>query len=117
MGNPIPQEARNLVELRDFKRCLRCSGKGSEWHHRRSRRVRDEHQHCTCNGMLLCGTCHRWVHAHPFEARRFGFVVSSHESFPGNVPVLAHFSMITLDCKGTYEWAPGEGPDTVGPSE
>ena len=117
MGNPIPTEARRLVRLRDFDKCVRCSGKAAAWHHRRRRAVDDDHQHCTCNGILLCHTCHLWVHAHPFEARRFGFVVSSHESFPGNVPVLAYFSMIRLDCTGTYEWAEGEGPESVGPTE
>ena len=75
----------------------------------------DEHQHCPCNGILLCGTCHRWVHGHPFEARRFGFVVSSHQPLPGSVPVLSHISMITLDCEGRFRWVEGEGPDSVGP--
>lgn len=108
MPNQIPQEARAQVEGRDLRRCVRCgSTNAPAWHHRQRRRDGDrEHQHCACNGVLLCPTCHSWVHNHPFEARRFGFIVSAYQSRPGQSPVTAHFGTILLDCEGRYTPAP-----------
>lgn len=96
--------SRLLVRTRDFSRCVRCktplaSGAG-EWHHRRSRSVRDECQHASCNGILLCGTCHAWVHAHPFAARAKGWIVSRFAK-PCEVPVFAEqHGWVLLDHKG-----------------
>lgn len=89
-ATPIPNASRIIVRGRDLHRCCRClapvpAGAG-HWHHRRSRSVRDEHQHAPCNGVWLCATCHTWVHGHPFEARRVGFIVSRY-SIPCETPV------------------------------
>lgn len=61
-----------------------------------------EHRHCPCNGILLCRTCHVWVHQHPEEARSWGLIVSRHVEFPGSVPVVAHFGTLMLGCNGNY---------------
>jgi hypothetical protein len=99
-GNEIPTAKRAAVKVRDNWRCVRCGGPGAEWHHRRSRSVRDEHRHDTCNGVLLCSTCHRWVHAHPFAARNTGFIVSRH-AMPFTEPVLcAMRGWVLLTCDG-----------------
>lgn len=71
---------------RSVGRCLRCGGRGSEWHHRRSRRVRAGHRHCPCNGAWLCRTDHRWAHAEPESARRVGLIVSQWVDEPFVVP-------------------------------
>lgn len=114
MPNPIPLESHVLVRRRDLDQCVRCGGRGGQWHHRRRRNVSDEHQHCTCNGILLCGTCHRWVHAHPFEAKAGGFIVSAHQKEPGIVPVQATVGAILLDCQGRYVWTSAQaGVPTV----
>jgi len=105
MSNEIPTKSRDVVKLRDMGQCVRCGGGGSAWHHRRRRNVADVHQHCPCNGVLLCTTCHTWVHAHPFEAKGKGFIVSAHEPSPWTIPVQAHFSRISLDCEGSYSYA------------
>lgn len=104
MANPIPTRQRSLVKSREMSRCLRCGSPiiTSECHHRRSKSVHDEHMHCPCNMVSLCGTCHRWVHAHPSEARRDGMIVSRHETTPGTVPVVAHFGALLLGCNGTF---------------
>ena len=109
MSNPIPTTKRLKVKVRERHRCLRCGGRGAEWHHRRSRSVRDEHQHCTCNGVWLCNTCHAWAHKHPFEARAVGLIVSRH-SLPFQVPVTCvRRGVILLDCEGeTREYDPEE---------
>lgn len=63
----------------------------------------DEHQHCSCNGIYLCRTCHDWVHAHPFEAKAAGWIVPRSNPEPGSVPATAHFAVLVLDCDGNYE--------------
>lgn len=74
---------------------------GTAWHHRRSRSVRDDHQHCPCNGITLCATCHAWVHAHPLDARRGGWIVSRAEPTPWKVPCKAEADhWMNLDCFG-----------------
>jgi hypothetical protein len=105
MSKSIPSGQRSLVKVRDNWCCVRCGMPGAEWHHRRSRSVRDDHQHCTCNGIWLCSTCHVWAHAHPFEARNTGLIVSRH-SMPGDEPVLcAVRGWVVLTCAGEVEFA------------
>jgi len=86
MANPIPRSQRELVWERDRGQCGRCGMKATDWHHRRSRRVRDEHTHCACVGVALCRTCHDRVHAGPTVATETGFIVSMHEQRPWTVP-------------------------------
>jgi hypothetical protein len=82
----IPPESRETVFTREHGLCARCFMPGAEWHHRRSRRVHDEHQHCPCNGVLLCHECHRWAHGHPLKAIEQGWIVSIFVPHPGSVP-------------------------------
>lgn len=87
-GNPIPTRSRDLVGARDGGYCVRCGlpARPAQWHHRRGKRVKDEHQHAPCNGITLCGTCHPWVHAHPKQAEEWGWIVSRHAD-PCSTPV------------------------------
>lgn len=73
------------------------------WHHRRSRSVVDEHQHCPCNGVWLCSTCHSWAHAHPFEARTTGFIVSRHAQ-PSEHEVQTFLGTLHLKCDGLFKF-------------
>lgn len=86
----IPTKSRELVHERDDNRCVRCGTKPQvrNWHHRRGRSVPDDHQHAPCNGVTLCPTCHKWVHEHPFEARKEGWIVARH-LIPCEEPCLA----------------------------
>lgn len=77
----IPGAVRAQIRGRDRHLCARCGMRGAEIHHRRTRRVRDEHTHCPCNLIYLCGWgnhegCHGWAHSNPFEARSLGLIVS-----------------------------------------
>lgn len=85
----IPEEQYQEVALRHGGRCLRCGGAGTDFHHRRSRRVRDEHTHHPCNGIWLCRTCHSWVHRHPALAQDKGWIVSQWVAEPGTKKVKA----------------------------
>lgn len=102
MPNPIPTARREQVKAREQGRCLRCSGRGSEWHHRRTRRVFDQHQHCACNGVWLCRDCHAWVHGHPLEAAHSGYWVSRHVGEPATIQVIVPWGTVQLGCDGTY---------------
>lgn len=101
-ATPIPPAARAEVKGREMGRCLRCGAPApnGHWHHRRSRSRRDQHTHCPCNGVWLCGTCHEWVHQHPFEAKALGFIVSKYVDDPGVVPVRTWFGNILNTCEG-----------------
>lgn len=101
----IPTKSRDLVKARAHHRCERCEAPAynGDWHHRRTRSVDDEHQHCPCNGVWLCRTCHRWAHDHPDEARRSGWIVSRWVNEPGTIPVHRRFGLWRHDCHGTRE--------------
>lgn len=105
----IPTLSRALVKSREMASCARCGvgvGKGGHWHHRRSRSVRDEHQHCPCNGILLCTACHQWAHANPFEARAVGIIVSRY-AMPAESPVWTlDYGWVMFDCHGQRLPAP-----------
>lgn len=65
--------------------------------------MRDDHTHCPCNGVTLCGTCHKWVHDHPFEARALGLIVSRH-SVPCDEPMEhQQHGLVLLTCEGTVD--------------
>lgn len=66
--------------------------------------MRDAHQHCTCNGVWLCPTCHTQVHARPFDSRSKGWIVSRHQAQPGSVPAKSHFGELILECNGRYRY-------------
>lgn len=90
------------MRVRDYERCVRCytPTKNGQWHHRRSRSVVGECQHETCNGIYLCHECHAWVHAHPFEARARGWIVSRAAN-PCEMPVYTEqFGWVLLDHEG-----------------
>lgn len=103
MPNAIPTAQRDLVKQRERFLCLRCGGRGTDWHHRRRRAVGDDHQHCSCNGVWLCRTDHRWAHDNPSAARADGFIVSSFTDQPGQIPVRSFHGLVTLTCTGKYE--------------
>lgn len=106
MPNPIPTRSRQLVHRRDLGRCFRCGSpaRSGAWHHRRGKAVPGQHQHCPCNGIWLCNTCHTWVHGHPFEARAKGWIVTRHQEFPGAEPAQSHFGVLLLDCDGGFTY-------------
>jgi 5-methylcytosine-specific restriction protein A len=103
-ATPIPERSRNLVIARDRSRCVRCAAPclPGEWHHRRSRSVRDSITHSPANGILLCHTCHVWVHAHPFEARASGYIVSRYANPFEESVMHALFGPVMLDENGGY---------------
>jgi hypothetical protein len=104
VSKKIPTRSRDLVRGRSHGRCERCGvpAPAGQWHHRRRRRVSDEHTHCPCNGVWLCPTCHRQVHVEQqVQARLDGWIVSAYVSTPGGVPVLTPWGSRRHNCDGT----------------
>lgn len=107
-ASPIPTTSRVLVKARDGGRCVRCgSGNSPHWHHRRSRRVRDEHTHSPSNGVLLCGTCHTWVHGHPTAAMELGYILPATVTKPWLHQVMhVQWGWVLLDNQGALALQP-----------
>lgn len=64
--------------------------------------MHDQHTHCACNGVYLCNTCHAWAHAHPFDARRFGWIISRHVGEPTTVAVSSAWGERYHSCSGEF---------------
>ncbi len=78
---------------------------GTEWHHRRGKAVKDEHRHCPCNGVTLCGRgnvdgCHGYVHQRPFDARASGLIVLRAVAEPFTIPFKSGAEFVLPDCDG-----------------
>lgn len=94
------------VRGRDAYRCIYCGVPTQEgaWHHRRGKAVRDEHTHCSCNGVWMHHSCHQKIHAQPLLARPAGLIVSRiAAAMPAEVP-LDHPTRgwVLLTCTYTY---------------
>jgi hypothetical protein len=104
VSGPIPTKARQVVRARDMDRCVRCGGTAYlEMHHRRRRGIGAD-PHAPCNMLLLDLVCHKFVHAHPEEARAGGFIVSMYDDFPEDIPVVSFMGKIRLSCDGGIDW-------------
>lgn len=87
-------EIRDICARRDGLRCARCGksleGVSVSLHHRRLRSHPFDALHEPANLIWLCGSgttdCHGWVHAHPTEAYRLGYLVHAYE-LPEDVPI------------------------------
>lgn len=108
----VPSAIREKVRQRAHQRCERCFVPApiGHVHHRRSRSVIDTHRHCPCNCVWLCPVCHIYVHAHPFEARGDGWIVSRHVDQPGTIPVTAPLGEQTMHCDGRFTLTALGGP-------
>jgi hypothetical protein len=104
MSNDIPAETRTRVRHRAHHRCERCGVPTpvGHAHHRRSRRVQDRHQHCCCNIVWLCATCHQQVHATP--AQSIGWILSQWTKQPELVPLTTSWGPRLHGCDGTYRF-------------
>lgn len=101
-----------LVDLRDESCCVRCGayllGSPASRHHRKRRSQASRMEvHSPANLIDLCGTgttgCHGWVHAHPEEAREYGWLLRSTEN-PKKTPMLhALYGWVLLDDQGHVE--------------
>lgn len=103
-ATPIPERSRRLVGQRDRWRCQRCGipAPAGHWHHRRLRTVRDEHTHCTCNGIWLCGICHEWVHHNVAAAYEAGLLMSRHIDEPFSIQYKTPIGWRLPDCEGGW---------------
>lgn len=108
MASRVPPAVYDAVLRRD-RGCTRCGATVVQFHHRRSRRVKDDHQHCRCNGISLCPACHAWAHANPTAARESGLIVSSYIGEPSSIPIKTIRGWVHHDCVGTRQQSPERG--------
>ena len=68
----------DAVRERDNYTCWRCGyyNKNNHAHHIATRARRPDLKLDIDNGMTLCMSCHGWVHYHPKEAAKQGFLIS-----------------------------------------
>lgn len=97
-------KARELLRERSRGRCEGCRGAATDYSHRRTVAVPDEHQWCPCNALHLCRTCHKWAHDNPEKARLRGWHVSRYMDTPSDVPAAIITGWVTLDCEGSGQW-------------
>jgi hypothetical protein len=80
-------DANLLLEARAAGACEKCGKECGpvQRHHRKRRREGGD----SLENLLFVGAgCHQQIHAHPVEARKFGWIVSAYVTDPGVVPVL-----------------------------
>jgi transcription elongation factor Elf1 len=67
---------QKAVRERDNYTCRRCGHyeKYIHTHHVATRAQRPDLKHDVDNGICLCNGCHSWVHTHPLEAQKLGFL-------------------------------------------
>lgn len=94
------------VRWRDRDRCVVCGvyTPGGSLHHRQGRGGPDPHR--LANIILLCGSgttgCHGWVHAHPEESYRAGWMVRRHGlDVCEDIPVTTYYGPVLLNADGT----------------
>lgn len=100
-GRTALSVAREVVFTRARNRCEVCGGPATDYSHRRTRSVVGEHQHCPCNGIAACRTCHDRMHKHPQAARADGLHVSRYVPRPGDKTVRLKGALWLLACDGT----------------
>lgn len=109
----IPQSVRTAVRVRERQRCLRCGVEGNDIHHRQRRREAG-HTMWTC--ILLCRTCHKWVHANPARARLTGFIISAHDPAGWERPIKAYWGWALISEEGSISHHRGASPDDQHPA-
>lgn len=115
-----------LLEARAGGACERCGKECGpvERHHRKRKR---EGGDSLANVVMFGRPCHTYAHAHPVEARRYGWIVSAYAD-PAEVPILWRSrEWMTLNDDGTKtplpevedahtrEGAPHRGSDSGAP--
>ncbi len=93
----IPDLATALIRVRDRDRCQRCGGGASDRHHRQRRR---DGGHGAGNLVLMCRTCHGWVHGNPIKAQETGFIVKFADNYL-TVPIKTYAGWALLHDDGT----------------
>lgn len=86
--NDFPEEVKANVRRRSGNRCeIRaegvCTGRATQFHHRKLRRHGDNRE---VNCLHGCDACHDHVHAHPGKSYLMGWLVKA-ELDPARVPV------------------------------
>ncbi len=100
--NEFPAGQRRILKDRDDWRCARCAVPVSDNAHVHNRKLRSRGGgRDLSNGVLLCPTCHHWVHHNVEKATEQGFIVAS-RAFTALTPVTTWRGRIWLDDIGSW---------------
>jgi 5-methylcytosine-specific restriction endonuclease McrA len=98
--------AKRIVVARDGGKCLRCWNEAADVHHRCPKKMGGTQDSYIAYGLAnlasLCRECHDWVHAHPEEGYRTGYLVHSWDD-PADVPLVLGTHWIKLRSDGEFE--------------
>jgi 5-methylcytosine-specific restriction protein A len=101
------EAAKRLTEARDGGKCLRCLGVAQDVHHRLVRGMGGSKAPAVAglaNLVSLCRICHDWVHGHPGEAYKAGWLVGR-STVPANAPIrLSAGEWLWLADDGSTRW-------------
>ena len=102
----MPEHVAEAVIERSGGKCeamgtFFCDGPAQQLHHRRMRSQGGKHT--VQNLLALCASCHSWVHRHPKESYRLGWLVRSVKD-PLEVPVQYRGLTSHLDAEGGVTW-------------
>lgn len=105
------QQTRKRILERDNGICVRCGREAVDVHHRLRKGMggtkKENINYGAGNLVSLCRDCHAYVHAHPRESYRTGFLVASWDS-PEGTQIVTKFGTIMLHPDFTVEQT--EGP-------
>lgn len=87
----------------------KCSGMAHHWHHRQLRSQGGEH--VVVNGLAICSDCHTYIHGHPAESYRNGWIVHGFD-YPEDEPVLRRGRWVLLHEDGTMTEVERDQSDT-----
>ena len=89
-----------------------CSSMGGQWHHRQLRSQGGEH--VVENGLFVCHDCHDYIHGHPAESYRNGWLVHGWDN-PEKTPVMRRGERVQLMENGTVIKCKEDKDGSLGP--
>lgn len=100
----MPQDVVDTVIARSGGNCeamIPFSGCTMHVHHLHHRKISGR-EHLVENLLGVCSTCHSWIHAHPKDSYKSGWLVKMSYD-PGEALVARRGRVVQLDSLGGYE--------------
>lgn len=99
----MPQDVYDTVMERAGGACEAmihgaCTGHVAHWHHRKI----SGREHAVTNGLAVCDSCHRWIHANPADSYENGWLVKMNHAH-AETPVTYRGQPVTLTADGHTE--------------
>jgi 5-methylcytosine-specific restriction enzyme A len=97
---------RRTILSRDGECCVRCHYPACDVHHRKPKGMGgtsdEEVAFGLANLISLCRECHSYIHAHPAESYKLGYLVRSWDN-PELVKIETNLGSLEIRSDGTFE--------------